>query len=144
MLIRTFRDADRDAVAALWRVVFAGERPHNEPDRIFAEKGDVQPELFFVAEIDGTAVGTCLAGYDGHRGWLYRVAVDPRIQRRGVGTALVRHAEAALIAMGCPKINLQVRAHNAAVVAFYRKLGWEPEELISLGKLLPRGMGRGA
>ncbi len=141
MHIRIFRDADAGAVAALWREVFAGERPHNEPDRIFAEKRAVQPELFFVAEIDGVVVGTVVAGYDGHRGWLYRVAVSPRHQRLGIGTALVRHAETALIAMGCPKINLQVRTTNAAVIAFYQKLGWQIEELISLGKLLPRGLG---
>jgi hypothetical protein len=82
-------------------------------------------------------VGTVVAGYDGHRGWLYRVAVDPRVQRRGLGTALVQHAEAALAALGCPKINLQVRTSNVAVIAFYRKLGWEVEELVSLGKLVP-------
>ena len=138
MHIRLFRDEDADAVAALWNEVFSGERPHNDPPRIFAEKRDMQPELFFVADLDGAVVGTVLAGYDGHRGWLYRVAVSPRHQRLGIGTALVRHAEAALIALGCPKINLQVRTHNTAVVAFYRKLGWEPEELISMGKLLPR------
>jgi ribosomal protein S18 acetylase RimI-like enzyme len=143
MLIRTFQDADAAAVAALWGEVFAGERPHNDAPRIFAEKREVQPELFFVAELDGAVVGTVLAGYDGHRGWLYRVAVNPRVQRSGIGTALVRHAEAALIALGCPKVNLQVRSRNAAVIAFYRKLGWEVEELISLGKLLPRREIRG-
>ena len=142
MLIRTFRDADADAVAVLWREVFAGERPHNEPERIFAEKRDVQPELFFVAEIEGVVVGTVVAGYDGHRGWLYRVAVSPRHQRLGIGTALVRHAEEALSSLGCPKINLQVRVNNAAVLAFYQKLGWNLEELISLGKLLPRAAAR--
>src|SRR5437588_3549665 len=138
MHIRTFRASDSSAVAALWRAVFPNERPHNEPARIFAEKRDVQPELFFVAEIDGAVAGTVVAGYDGHRGWLYRVAVDPTHQRHGIGTALVRHAEKALAALGCPKINLQVRSNNAAVAAFYRKLGWRDEELISLGKLLPR------
>jgi ribosomal protein S18 acetylase RimI-like enzyme len=138
MHIRTFRDSDADAVEALWREVFAGERPHNDAHRIFAEKRDVQPELFFVAELEGAVVGTVVAGYDGHRGWLYRVAVSPRRQRLGIGTALVRHAETALAALGCPKINLQVRTKNAAVIAFYRKLGWEVEELVSLGKLMPR------
>ena len=138
MLIRIFRDADAEAVAALWNEVFAGERPHNDPPRIFAEKRAMQPELFFVAELEGAVVGTVLAGYDGHRGWLYRVAVSPRHQRHGIGRALVQHAEAALIALGCPKINLQVRVHNTAVLNFYQKLGWNVEELISLGKLLPR------
>ena len=138
MLIRTFQDADAPVVAALWGEVFAGERPHNDAPRIFAEKREVQPDLFFVAEADGAVVGTVVAGYDGHRGWLYRVAVEPRVQRSGIGTALVRHAEAALVALGCPKINLQVRTSNAAVIAFYKKLGWDVEELLSLGKIVPR------
>jgi ribosomal protein S18 acetylase RimI-like enzyme len=77
-----------------------------------------------------------MAGYDGHRGWLYRVAVHPRHQRHGLGAALVRHAEAELIALGCPKINLQVLAGNAAVVAFYEKLGYRVEERVSMGKRL--------
>src|SRR5262249_52532966 len=89
------------------------------------------------AEIGGELAGTMLAGYDGHRGWLYRVAVRPRHQRHGVGTALVRHAEAELLRLGCPKINLQVRGTNAVVVAFYRKLGYAVEDIINMGRRLP-------
>lgn len=77
-----------------------------------------------------------MAGYDGHRGWLYTIAVSPQYQRRGVGSKLVRHAERVLIAMGCLKINLQVRVSNAEVVEFYRKLGYLVEERISMGKLV--------
>ncbi|MHC5732249.1 MAG: GNAT family N-acetyltransferase, partial [Nostoc sp.] len=82
-------------------------------------------------------LGTIMAGYDGHRGWLYTVAVSPQYQRQGIGSKLVRHAESVLIAMGCLKINLQVRISNAEVVEFYRKLGYLVEERISMGKLVP-------
>jgi ribosomal protein S18 acetylase RimI-like enzyme len=74
------------------------------------------------------------AGYDGHRGWLYAVAVGRQYRRSGVGTALVRKAEAALRELGCNKINLQVRAGNAAVTDFYSRLGYAVEERISMGR----------
>ena len=136
MLIRPVEEADAAAVAALWGEVVPNEPPRNDPAAIFRRRLARQRELFFVAEIDGEVVGTVLTGYDGHRGWLYRVAVRPSCRRRGVGTQLVRHAEAALAALGCPKINLQVRGTNAAVVAFYESLGYEVEPHISMGKAL--------
>src|SRR5262249_46240531 len=124
-------------VSILWREVFPDDPPHNAPPLVIRQKLLVQPELFFVAENEGQIVGTVLAGYDGHRGWLYAVAVSPRVRRRGVGTALIRHAETSLVAMGCTKVNLQVRATNAGVVAFYQKLGFAVEERVSMGKRLP-------
>jgi ribosomal protein S18 acetylase RimI-like enzyme len=136
MNIRPFQESDADGVTALWREVFPDDPPHNAPAASIRRKLAVQRELFFVAEIDARIVGTVMAGYDGHRGWLYAVAVSPRLRRRGIGGALVRHAEAALGALGCPKINLQVRASNAGVVAFYETLGYRVEERISLGKRL--------
>jgi len=79
-----------------------------------------------------------MAGYDGHRGWLYAVAVLQSHQRQGVGTALVKEAEARLSALGCTKINLQVRSSNIAVVSFYRSLRYEIEERVSMGKRIPQ------
>jgi ribosomal protein S18 acetylase RimI-like enzyme len=134
MIIRTFREGDTAGVAALWAEVFPDDPPHNAPALVIPQKLAVQPELFFVADDEGRIAGTVMAGYDGHRGWLYTVAVDPRLRRRGVGTALVRHAEDALTALGCSKINLQVRASNAGVIDFYRTLGYAVEERISMGK----------
>jgi ribosomal protein S18 acetylase RimI-like enzyme len=136
MAVRVFRESDAAVVAALWRAVFPDDPPHNAPELVIRQKRAVQPELFFVAEDGGELVGTVLAGYDGHRGWLYAVAVRPDRRRRGVGTTLVRHAEAALAVRGCPKVNLQVRASNAAVVAFYERLGYRVEDRVSLGKRL--------
>jgi ribosomal protein S18 acetylase RimI-like enzyme len=77
-----------------------------------------------------------MGGYDGHRGWVYSLAVRPDLRRRGVGTALMRHVERALADLGCPKVNLQVLASNAATVAFYRGLGYDVEERLSMGKVL--------
>ena len=96
----------------------------------------IQPELFLVAELDGVLVGTVMAGFDGVRGWLHRLAVRNSARRSGAGTALVRSAEAGLSALGCPKVNLQVRSSNEQVVAFYRALGYSIEDRVSLGRQL--------
>lgn len=96
----------------------------------------VQPELFLVAVMDDEVVGTVMAGFDGVRGWLHRLAVRSSARRRGLGTLLVRSAEAALESMGCPKVNLQVRASNGSVVAFYKSVGYSVEENLSLGRRL--------
>ena len=134
--IRPFEDADEDAVAALWREVFPDDPPWNEPSRMIAGKRAVQRELFFVATESGRLAGTAMGGYDGHRGWVYAVAVKPDLRRRGIGAMLMRRLESALNEIGCPKINLQVRAGNQAVVAFYQRLGYKIEERVSMGKLL--------
>jgi ribosomal protein S18 acetylase RimI-like enzyme len=123
-------------VAALWREVFPDAPPHNVPEDDIRRKLAVQQELFFVAEEGGEVVGTALAGYDGHRGWVYYVAVEPSRRRRGVGAALMARAEEGLRALGCPKLNLQVRSSNRQAVAFYERLGYAVEERVSMGKLL--------
>src|SRR5688572_18066934 len=107
MEIRTFEPADESAVVALWTAVFAYQAPHNDPATVIRHKRAVQPDLFFVALLDGVPVGTVMGGYDGHRGWVYSLAVSPTARRRGVGTALMRHVERELAARGCPKVNLQ-------------------------------------
>jgi ribosomal protein S18 acetylase RimI-like enzyme len=132
--IRPYTVADERSVVALWREVFPDDPPHHDPVETIQLKMATQPELFFVATNGAVVVGTIMAGYDGHRGWIYRVAVDPRHQRHGIGTALVRRAEQELIARGAPKINLQVRASNSQVAAFYEQLGYVQEERVSMGK----------
>lgn len=136
MVIRPYLESDEDAVVALWRAVFPCPAPWNEPRRSINRKLAVQRELFFVAEEEGTLVGTAMAGYDGHRGWVYFVAVARAYRRRGVGAALMRRVEEELAARGCDKLNLQVRAGNEGAVAFYRELGFEVEERVSMGKRL--------
>jgi ribosomal protein S18 acetylase RimI-like enzyme len=132
--IRPYAAADESAVVALWREVFADDPPHHDPVASIHLKTTAQPDLFFVAIREGNVIGTIMAGFDGHRGWLYRVAVSPEHQRHGIGTALVRRAEAELIARGAPKINLQIRTTNRRVQGFYEYLGYTAEERISMGK----------
>jgi ribosomal protein S18 acetylase RimI-like enzyme len=134
--IRSYQDKDREAVAGLWRVVFPDDPPWNVPERDIERKLKVQPELFLVAVDGGVIVGTAMAGYDGHRGWVYLVAVLPDYRREGVGRMLMEEVEAKLAEIGCPKLNLQVRGSNKEVVEFYKKLGYVVEDRVSMSKRL--------
>lgn len=116
----------------LWNSVFTDDPPHNEPGRVIDAKIAFD-DLIFVAEDNGRIIGACMAGYDGHRGWLYAVAVATEYRRRGVGADLVGQAMRALRELGCCKLNLQIRAGNEKVEAFYRSLGFFREERISMG-----------
>lgn len=140
MLIRTVAAADRDAVIALWRAVFPEyadpDRPQRDPAASFARKLAASDGLFWLAERDGVVVGSAMAGYDGHRGWLYSVAVLPLLRGQGVGRALVEHAERALAALGCPKINLQVLTARADTQRFWTALGYREDAVTSFGKRL--------
>ena len=124
----------RNQVVALWKSIFGYDSPHNEPHFVIDKKLAVGDGLFFVAEVGGKVVGTIMAGYDGHRGWIYSLAVLPEYRMRGIGSLLVRHAEKQLHRLNCPKINLQVLQGNEAVIEFYRNLGYQTEQRISMGK----------
>ena len=136
MVIRKYEKKDKDKVVQLWNTVFPDDPPHNDPSKVIDAKIAVQKELFFVAESDNQIIGTVMAGYDGHRGWLYSIAVTPENRRKGIGSHLVKYAVNALQEIGCVKVNLQVRATNTQVVAFYESLGFSAEERVSMGKLL--------
>jgi ribosomal protein S18 acetylase RimI-like enzyme len=136
MEIRSFQPEDEPGVIAIWQEVFAYPTQHNNPAFTIGLKLRAQPQLFFVAVEEEKVIGTVMGGYDGHRGWIYLLAVAPGSRRRGAGSALVRHVEAALRTLGCPKINLQVLAENSQVVRFYEKLGFRVEERISMGKVM--------
>jgi ribosomal protein S18 acetylase RimI-like enzyme len=126
----------RAGVIALWNNVFDHPTEHRLPSRSIDLKLAHRDRLFFVAMAGDQVIGTVIAGYDGHRGWLYSVSVDPGHRRQGIGEALVRHAEAALVKLGCLKINLQVVNTNAEIVPFYESLGYSVEHHISMGKRL--------
>jgi len=133
--IVTYRDDQFAGLDALWREVFPNDPPRNRAAQSVPAKLAEQPDLLFVA-VDGDAViGSIMAGYDGHRGWLYAVAVSKVRQGEGIGRALVAHAEQALRDKGCIKVNLQVREGNP-VAGFYEKLGYEIEPRTSMGKSL--------
>jgi ribosomal protein S18 acetylase RimI-like enzyme len=139
--IKGYEDAvHRSEVVALWEAVFAYEAAHNRPGLAIDKKLAVDDQLFFVALADHTVVGTVMAGYDGHRGWIYSVAVAPTHRRQGIGSRLVAHAERALIGKGCVKINLQILEGNKSVTAFYKTLGYAVEKRISMGKRIPENV----
>jgi ribosomal protein S18 acetylase RimI-like enzyme len=135
-LIRPFEDTDEPAVISLWAEEGLDNAPHNDPATAIRKKRAVDRDLFLVAVIEGTIVGTVMGGYDGHRGWVYAVQVARAHRRTGVATALLRHLEGLLVGRGCLKVNLQVRAANAGAVALYKRLGYEVEERVSMGKRL--------
>ena len=124
----------RRQVVALWEAVFGYEAAHNSPNLVIDKKLAVNDQLLFVAVDDGAVVGTIMAGYDGHRGWIYSVAVAPSHRRHGLGSRLVSHAEQALTVKGCVKINLQIAEGNESVAGFYSSVGYEVEKRVSMGK----------
>lgn len=131
--IRPFQPSDEAAVVDLWKecnlIV-----PWNDPHRDIRRKLRVQPDLFLVGFVSGELVAAVMAGYEGHRGWLNYLAVAPRFRRRGLGREMVAEAELRLREMGCPKINVQIRTRNAEVIEFYRRTGFKPDDVISMGK----------
>jgi ribosomal protein S18 acetylase RimI-like enzyme len=130
----------RPQVVALWKASFGYETAHNAPGLAIDKKLAVNDGLFFVALSGERVIGTVLAGYDGHRGWLYSVAVDATQRQQGLGKALVRHAEDALARRGCMKINLQIADGNEQVTGFYESLGYGVEKRVSMGKRIPQNI----
>ena len=134
--IRPYGSQDHSQVVSLWNEVFPDDPPWNEPAAVIRRKLTVQPELFLVGLVNGRVVATVIAGFDGVRGWIHHLAVQSAYRRRGIARSLVEAAEESLAKLGCPKVNLQVRAANTAVISFYRALGYDVEERASLGKRL--------
>jgi ribosomal protein S18 acetylase RimI-like enzyme len=133
--IRPFRPSDEEHVIALWsRCGLA--RAWNDPRKDIARKEREHPELFLVALSGATLVASVMAGYDGHRGWMNYLAVDPERQRTGLGRAMVQEAEHRLRALGCAKINLQIRRDNVQAAEFYSRLGYSEDDVVSFGKRL--------
>ena len=133
--IRPFVLSDEKAVIQLWTdcglVV-----PWNNPHRDIRRKLRVQPDLFLVGCSGDQVVASVMAGYEGHRGWINYLAVHPRHQRKGIARRMMGEAESRLRAIGCPKINLQVRSTNTEVIEFYKNIGFKLDDVVSLGKRL--------
>lgn len=139
LIIRRFRNDDRDAVIQLWRdcglVV-----PWNDPNKDIDRKLARDPDLFFVGEERGRVVASAMGGYEGHRGWVNYLAVHPNQQRNRYGEQIMHHLERELLALGCPKINLQIRSSNTQVIEFYAAIGYKTDDVVSMGKrLIPDG-----
>ncbi len=135
MQIRPFLADDMENVIALWRHCDL-TRPWNDPARDIQRKVAMADDLFLVGAVDGHVVGTVMAGYEGHRGWINYLAVEPNERGAGRGSELMAAAEIRLRNLGCPKINLQVRATNPDAIAFYERIGFLVDDAVSLGKRL--------
>lgn len=133
--IQPYDPADLAEVIALWHACGLVV-PQNDPADDIAHKLSMQPELFLVATCNDRLVATVMAGYEGHRGWINYLAVHPDLRRGGVGRRIMAAAEEKLRALGCPKINLQVRESNTDVITFYKRLGFTVDPVVSLGKRL--------
>src|SRR5712691_1413441 len=135
MQIRSFQDTDEPEVIHLWERCGL-TRPWNDPSKDIARKGRVQKDLFLVGTVNGAIVASAMVGYDGHRGWVNYLAVDPGRRRQGFASALMAEAERRLRDLGCPKMNLQIRRDNLEAIAFYERLGFAEDAVVSLGKRL--------
>ena len=135
MRIRPFAAEDTERVVELWAECGL-TRPWNDPHKDIARKLTVHPDLFLVGEEDGSVLATAMIGFDGHRGWVSYLAVDPAARGRGHAAALMAEGERLLIDLGCPKIMLMVRAENTGVIDLYEHLGYATERTTLLGKRL--------
>ncbi|MDP8211416.1 MAG: GNAT family acetyltransferase [Candidatus Stygibacter australis] len=133
--IRAFQKEDTAEVIRLWTACGLIV-PWNDPYKDIQRKLAVQPELFLVGFLERYIITSVMAGYDGHRGWIYYLAVHPDHQHSGFGREIMMEAEKLLLNMGCSKINLQVRSSNKSVIEFYQSIGYTRDEVISLGKRL--------
>ena len=134
-MIRNAIENDRDRVIALWESTGL-TRPWNDPVEDFDRAINTVTSEIFVAEEEYAIRGTVMCGYDGHRGWIYYLAVEPSSQSKGIGRALLVHCEEWLASIGAPKILLMVRTSNAGVKAFYEAAGYAVEETMVMGKFL--------
>jgi ribosomal protein S18 acetylase RimI-like enzyme len=133
--IRTYAATDEKQLLKLWQDCCL-VMPQNDPQRDISLKLQVQPELFLVGMAGPKVVASIMAGYEGHRGWLNYLAVVPKLQRKGIGRNMVAAATAKLEAMGCPKINLQIRTSNSEVIEFYKRIGFTVDDVVSMGRRL--------
>lgn len=135
--IRAAGDGDIEAIDALWRACGLW-RPWNDPLKDIAFcRASADAELFVAADGD-RLVGTVMCGHDGHRGWVYYLAVDPGLQRQGLGRRLMRHAEGWLRRRGAPKCQLMIRHGNRAVEAFYEGLGYSHSGVFVMERFLDK------
>lgn len=135
MDIRTFNELDREGVIELWKACDL-TRPWNDPNKDIDRKVQFQPDLFFVCSLNKQIIASAMAGYDGHRGSVFYLAVSPDYQGKGYGQKLMVHIEKTLVKLGCPKLNIVVRSSNDLVLGFYSNMGYAIDDVVSIGKRL--------
>lgn len=139
MEIRSFSVDDADEVVALWNACELVV-PWNDPVKDIDRKLAHSPELFLVGEVDFRIVASAMGGFDGHRGWIYYLAVSPDCRRMGLGRAIVAEVTKRLLEQGCPKVNIMVRESNQAIVGFYKALGYQSDPVVTLSQRIePKG-----
>jgi ribosomal protein S18 acetylase RimI-like enzyme len=135
LVIRSYQHSDKENIIKLWGdcdLIVSW----NNPEKDIARKLKVNPEWFLIGELNGQIVASCMVGYEGHRGWINYLAVDPKYQRKGIASKMMAEAENILRSTGCAKINLQVRETNPDVVKFYESIGYKVEPMVNMGKRL--------
>jgi ribosomal protein S18 acetylase RimI-like enzyme len=135
MIIRQYSPEDEEAVINLWKACNL-TKPWNNPHQDIHRKLKHSPELFLVGTINGIIVASVMAGYDGHRGWIYYLAVDTEHREQGLGRKIMAAAEEKLMDIGCPKIDLMVRKNNLDVITFYEQIGYGHDEVITMSRRL--------
>ena len=136
MKIRKYHKKDRQQIIDLWKNTFPIYSPHNDPEQSLKRKISYDKNFFFVADDNNKIIGTVMGCYDGHRGWIYSLAVKKDYRNRGIGKLLMERVENELKKYNCPKVNLQVHGENKGVVGFYKKIGYAIEDRVSMGKKL--------
>jgi ribosomal protein S18 acetylase RimI-like enzyme len=135
MKIRPYKLGDENAVIELWRKCNL-TRPQNNPKKDIERKLKVNPELFLVGVEGNKVVATVMGGYEGHRGWVNYMGVDPSYQEKGLGRQMMEAIEKKLLERGCPKLNFQVLVDNAEAMKFYERIGYKRDKVVSMGKRL--------
>lgn len=140
--IRSAQASDAEAVIVLWTACGL-TRPWNDPRADFDLALTTPTSTVLIAGEGSSLGGAVMVGFDGHRGWVYYLAVDPKARRVGLGRALMQAAEDWLRGLGAPKIQLMVRDDNAEALSFYAALGLEPQPVVVLGRRLDGEAGSG-
>lgn len=135
MLIKPYIPEYETAVVELWERCEL-TRLWNNPKLDIERKMKVNPELFLVGLQDGRVIASVMGGYEGHRGWVNYLAVDCEYRRQGLGRQMMEAVEEKLLEKGCPKINIQIRGDNTEAMAFYDKIGYKTDDVVSMGKRL--------
>ena len=133
--IRSFQQEDEVPLIKLWEkcdLVVAW----NDPSKDISRKVQLDPEGLLLGWYDKSLIASVMAGYEGHRGWINYLAVDPEFRPKGLRKTMMKAAETYLEQFKCPKINLQIRAKNHQVIEFYKSIGFLQEEAINMGKRL--------
>ncbi|UCD08313.1 MAG: GNAT family acetyltransferase [Dehalococcoidales bacterium] len=135
LIIRQYSPGDKEAVINLWKMCNL-IRPWNNPDQDINRKLTDSPDFFLVGTINEKIVASVMAGYDGHHGWIYYLAVDPEYRNQGLGRQIMVAAEEILLEIECPKIDLMVRKNNLGVIKFYEKIGYNEDEVVTMSRRL--------